>query len=148
MRVLQGFVLSALLVSSSERAGRAAFVSLCHCRRWSESATSPPWGAAKEQCLCVWPGPLPGAPGAVPADPGMDSEGWFAVNGWKYLVKWHHSGSYQLYPGKVPHGLCALSWLAGAGWLVQSPGMSAEGWVSSQAGMRPAARGPLTVLEL
>ncbi|XP_068926805.1 regulator of G-protein signaling 12 isoform X3 [Petaurus breviceps papuanus] len=28
----------------------------------------------------------------------MDSEGWFAVNGWKYLVKWHHSGSYQLYP--------------------------------------------------
>ncbi|XP_014993388.3 regulator of G-protein signaling 12 isoform X3 [Macaca mulatta] len=28
----------------------------------------------------------------------MDSEGWFAVHGWKYLVKWHHSGSYQLYP--------------------------------------------------
>lgn len=79
---------------------------------------------AKEQCLCVWPEPLPGAPGAVPADPGMDSEGWFAVNGWKYLVKWHHSGSYQLYPGKVPRGLCAL-WLAGAGWLVRSSGMCA-----------------------
>ena len=48
----------------------------------------------------MWPQPLPGAPGAVLADPGMDSEGWFAVNGWKYLVKWHHSGSYQLCPGK------------------------------------------------
>lgn len=34
--------------------------------------------------------------------PGMDSEGWFTVNGWKYLVRWHHSGSYWLYPGKVP----------------------------------------------
>ncbi|KAF7248029.1 Regulator of G-protein signaling 12 [Varanus komodoensis] len=31
--------------------------------------------------------------------PGMDTEGWFSVNGLKYLVKWHHSGSYQLYPG-------------------------------------------------
>lgn len=62
----------------------------------------------------MWPQPLPGAPGAVPAEPGMDSEGWFAVNGWKYLVKWHHSGSYQLCPGKVPL-VCALSWLAGAG---------------------------------
>ena len=62
----------------------------------------------------MWPQPLPGAPGAVPAEPGMDSEGWFAVNGWKYLVKWHNSGSYQLCPGKVPL-VCALSWLAGAG---------------------------------
>lgn len=44
----------------------------------------------------------------------MDSEGWFAVNGWKYLVKWPHSGSYQLCPGKVPL-VCAPSWLAGAG---------------------------------
>lgn len=48
------------------------------------------------------PRPLLGAARALPADPGMDSEGWFAVHGWKYLVKWHHSGSYQLYPGKVP----------------------------------------------
>lgn len=61
----------------------------------------------------MWPEPLPGALGAVPADTGMDSEGWFAVHGWKYLVKWHHSGSYQLYPGKVPRGLCALSCLRG-----------------------------------
>jgi hypothetical protein len=48
----------------------------------------------------MWPEPLCRA---AQADPGMDSEGWFTVNGWKYLVKWHHSGSYQLYPGKVPH---------------------------------------------
>lgn len=78
----------------------------------------------------MWPEPAPGAPGAVPADPGMDSEGWFAVNGWKYLVKWHHSGSYQLYPGKVPRGLRALSWLAGAGWLAPSAGTCAA-WAGS-----------------
>uniref|UniRef100_A0A8C3UK62 Regulator of G protein signaling 12 n=1 Tax=Catharus ustulatus TaxID=91951 RepID=A0A8C3UK62_CATUS len=28
----------------------------------------------------------------------MDSEGWLSVKGLKYLIKWHHSGSYQLYP--------------------------------------------------
>lgn len=82
----------------------------------------------------MWPEPAPGAPGAVPADPGMDSEGWFAVNGWKYLVKWHHSGSYQLYPGKVPRGLRALSWLAGAGWLAPSAGTCAA------CALSPAAR--------
>lgn len=82
------------------------------------------------------PEPLPGAPGAVPADPGMDSEGWFAVNGWKYLVKWHHSGSYQLYPGKVPRGVCAL-WLAGAGWLMRPSGMCA-----GPSRPVPAARSP------
>lgn len=31
----------------------------------------------------------------------MDSEGWLSVKGLKYLIKWHHSGSYQLYPGNV-----------------------------------------------
>lgn len=96
----------------------------------------------------MWPGPLPGAPGAVPADPGMDSEGWFAVNGWKYLVKWHHSGSYQLYPGKVPRGLCALSWLAGAGWLCGLQ-VCLRGWRSSQVGVRPAPSDrPGVVMEL
>lgn len=83
----------------------------------------------------MWPEPVPGAAGTVPADPGMDSEGWFAVNGWKYLVKWHHSGSYQLYPGKVPRGLRALSWLAGAGWLAPSAGTCAA-WAGSAR--RPA----------
>lgn len=31
----------------------------------------------------------------------MDSGGWLSGNGLKYLIKWHHSGSYQLYPGNV-----------------------------------------------
>lgn len=31
----------------------------------------------------------------------METEGWFSVNDLKYLVKWHHSGSYQLYPGNI-----------------------------------------------
>lgn len=56
---------------------------------------------------------LPWAAGAVLAGPGMDSEGWFAVSGWKYFVKWHHSGSYQLYPGKIPRQSVTLSWLSG-----------------------------------
>lgn len=72
----------------------------------------------------MWPQPLPGAPGL--AEPGMDSEGWFAVNGWKYLVKWPHSGSYQLCPGKSLWSAPRRGW-AGAGQARAGPGTCGGG---------------------
>lgn len=107
-------VLRALLVSLRSCRQGVAFVRL-PLRRWRKRTNFLLGERAKEQCLCVWPEPLPGAPGAVPAEPGMDSEGWFAVNGWKYLVKWHHSGSYQLYPGKVLAVCAPCGWRGQAG---------------------------------